>query len=206
MPEADASSVTVRRRSSPNPTSTMTPSLGGLVSAGKTPGEIAHELDISVDDAWDRIVKAGLGGLIAPEKRLGPLPGEGAGTIVSALPAPVVAPVEAAPEAPTTTATAPSTPSTPPPPAAPVAPSTPTATPKEPTTMTADASTSTTTPTTKPKRTRVAKPKAATPAGPMSAADKKALAVGRCYIAAEKAGMTIKELAALIQEAFGDEG
>ena len=52
MPDAD-STVTVRRRSSPNPTSTMTPSLGGLVSAGKTPGEIAHALDISLDEAWE---------------------------------------------------------------------------------------------------------------------------------------------------------
>jgi hypothetical protein len=189
----------------------MTPSIGGLVGAGRSPADIAHVLDISLDEAWDRIVKAGLGKLIPPEKRLGPIPESSEDP--KAVAATGLAPVEASPEAPTTSGTAPTTPSTPPP----ALPAATTATPpaKEPATMTVTP-TATPTPTTTPgpaaapakrrgsrqKTTAVAAPPAA---AALSAADRKALAVGRVYLIAEKAGCTIVELVKLISEAFGTE-
>lgn len=39
----------------------------------------------------------------------------------------------------------------------------------------------------------------------LSKADRKAMAVGKVYLAAEAAGVTVKELVALIAEGFGSE-
>ena len=51
-------------------------------------------------------------------------------------------------------------------------------------------------------------PRAAAPgaAPALSAADRKFLAIGKVYAAAEAAGCSVKELVALINEGFGTEG